>query len=156
MTSSFMTIDAKTWDSEPKLDAILRMEGTWFTANPGSAYRNSVLDFLSSKPLDDQDLSEFLELSLTRGPDASDKTKKICTICTRDNRRPIMIEEGNEWDKHVKTRRHKEGIKQTQKRDSRKQMCLSQHSPSTNSDGAESGTSLIAEDVQLPTGILHS
>ena len=152
-----MIVDAKNWDTGPKLAAIVRMEGARITGISCPVYGNWITDFLSSsKPLDDQDLSDFLELGLARGPESSNRTKKICTVCTRDNKRPIMIEEGKEWDQHVKTRRHRDGIKQKHKRHIRKQKSLSQHSSSAKSDGAESGTSLRSSDDRQLVGLLHS
>lgn len=37
----------------------------------------------------------------------SARRKRTCDVCTDDPTRPIMIEEGSEWDRHVKTKVHK-------------------------------------------------
>lgn len=34
------------------------------------------------------------------------RRKRVCTVCTKDEDRPVMIEEGQEWEVHVKTRAH--------------------------------------------------
>lgn len=34
------------------------------------------------------------------------RRKRVCDVCTKDPDRPVMLEAGNEWDVHVKTRKH--------------------------------------------------
>ncbi len=34
------------------------------------------------------------------------RKKRICPVCTLESDRPVMIEEGAEWDTHQKTRSH--------------------------------------------------
>ena len=35
------------------------------------------------------------------------RRKKICSVCTIQEDRPVMIEEGSEWIAHQKTRNHR-------------------------------------------------
>ncbi|EAU88425.2 tRNA isopentenyltransferase [Coprinopsis cinerea okayama7 len=35
------------------------------------------------------------------------RKKVVCSTCTQEDDRPVMIEEGEEWDRHVKSRVHK-------------------------------------------------
>lgn len=46
------------------------------------------------------------------------RRKTICPICTCDEEKPVMIEEGEQWVVHIKTRRHRRAAARSQ-RDSR-------------------------------------
>lgn len=35
------------------------------------------------------------------------RRRSICTVCTLDIEKPVMIEEGREWELHEKSRTHK-------------------------------------------------
>jgi len=35
------------------------------------------------------------------------RKRRVCTVCTTQANRPVMIEEGSEWDIHLKTRSHR-------------------------------------------------
>ncbi|KAH6918809.1 tRNA isopentenyltransferase [Coprinopsis sp. MPI-PUGE-AT-0042] len=35
------------------------------------------------------------------------RKKLVCTVCTMQEDRPVMLEEGEEWDRHIHTRAHK-------------------------------------------------
>ncbi|KAF8321715.1 tRNA isopentenyltransferase [Clavulina sp. PMI_390] len=35
------------------------------------------------------------------------RRKRICSTCTKDPERPVMLEEGREWELHIKTRTHR-------------------------------------------------
>lgn len=40
-------------------------------------------------------------------PNASEKRKVRCDVCTVDPRKPVMLEANSEWDAHRKSRSHR-------------------------------------------------
>lgn len=43
------------------------------------------------------------------------RRKTICPICTSDEEKPVMIEEGEQWTVHIRTRRHRRAAAHSQR-----------------------------------------
>lgn len=77
----------------------------------------------------------------------SKRRKTQCPVCTVDESRPVMIEEGSEWAAHVKTKVHKRLAAKGSKR--KKHLRLSAPA-SEMAKGNETGTSgLISNEMAL-------
>ncbi|KAJ3536042.1 hypothetical protein NM688_g6889 [Phlebia brevispora] len=80
--------------------------------------------FLETKPLPDpRSLSETAHTMLTIRDKATNpkdvlnaRRRVVCPVCTIKEDQPIMIEEGDEWTAHAKTRRHRRLASQAAKR----------------------------------------
>jgi hypothetical protein len=67
----------------------------------------------------EQDLSVIPGLGLVTEKSSAPKTKLICPVCTRDGEKPIMIEEGKQWDLHARTRHHRKAARKRKQNEER-------------------------------------
>lgn len=99
--------------------------GEWM-ANVQQVAQDAMEDFLEQRPLPDpRALSSIARDLLSIADKPTDpaavlhaRRKTICPICTCDEEKPVMIEEGEQWVVHIKTRRHRRAAARSQ-RDSR-------------------------------------
>ncbi|TFY59879.1 hypothetical protein EVJ58_g5501 [Rhodofomes roseus] len=84
--------------------------GTYWDANILKPAQDITDAFLNSDELrDPMLLSDTARDLLTekKPKDIVPRRKVMCPVCTRDEERPVMIEEGAQWKGHVRTRPHR-------------------------------------------------
>ncbi|KZT28700.1 tRNA isopentenyltransferase, partial [Neolentinus lepideus HHB14362 ss-1] len=87
-----------------------RVDATW-NSNVRDKGEQIMHDFLEGNSLPDPfSLSEIARIMLTvqdRPTRPTARRKVICPVCTTKDNEPVMIEEGEQWEIHRKTRAHK-------------------------------------------------
>ncbi|KAH9842876.1 tRNA isopentenyltransferase, partial [Rhodofomes roseus] len=84
--------------------------GTYWDANILKPAQDITDAFLNSEELRDPMLlsNTARDLLTEKKPkDIVPRRKVMCPVCTRDEERPVMIEEGAQWKGHVRTRPHR-------------------------------------------------